>query len=62
MHLMSMKLSFSFPQGITSSASWPEMVDKFFFRNFLMEKGIDLLLQDTAFENGHTYESINLIE
>ena len=42
-------------RGITSSASRPEIPQKNIFHNVYQKKGVDLLLQEDAFEIGHTY-------
>ena len=41
MNLMRMKLSFFAPQGITSSASKPEIFRKHYFHDFFPEKGAE---------------------
>ena len=42
------------PQGITSSACRPEITRKFFLITFTRKGGLILLLQEAAFEIGHT--------
>ena len=42
-------------QGITSSASWPEIPLKIFSIVFTRKRGLTLFLQDAAFEIGQTY-------
>ena len=58
MHLMRMKSSFSLltasPQVLLGLKYCHE-----FFYDLLTKKGVILLLQLAAFENGHVYESIN---
>ena len=55
-----MKLFFP-PQGITSSASRPEILKKIFLVFFDRGKLWILLLQYPAFKNGHTLENIDLM-
>ena len=56
-----MKLSFSLPKTSPQVLPGLKYFEKSFFQNFDRKKGLILLSQHTAFENGHTKESINLI-
>ena len=61
MDLTRMKLSFSLLKASSQVILGLKYFYKTFFIIFDRKKGLILLLQHAAFENGHTLESINLV-